>query len=205
MALTFKQAVIDTLTDRRLEAINFGYRGSFVYQSGFRDVANLVRDGHIQFVYSGSGDNSFAPASPSGSPHIWSVNRDIADVGSDDRILIRGVLGSGGRGTIVHEATHALQDYQRLNAPDRLGSGFSAEHAEGAAHIAGWMARMLWGWPRPQQGDSTHGTIACARRIAADLLDGTIDPIITPGQAAILDGYAAHSIGSRHRYAFHGY
>ena len=206
MTQAFRDAVVETLRDRRLQAINFGYKQSFVYATGYADVANLVRDGHIRFEYSGGGDNAFAPDTPLGTPHVWYVNRDLAEPDGQGHLRIRGRLGSGGRGTIVHEATHALQDYQRLHAEDRLGrSGFSAESAEGAAHIAGWMARLLWGWPRPGPNDGTHGTIAYARSIAAQLLDGTIGPIIPESMASTLNGYASQSIGSRHRYVFLGY
>lgn len=205
MPQPFKDAVVETLTDRRMQALNFGYGPIRVYPHGYTEVANLVRDGHIRFNYVGGGDNSFAPDAPAGEPHTWNVSRDLGEPDGRGGVQVRNVVGISGRGTIVHEATHALQDFQRLNAPDRLGSGFTAEMAEGAGHIAGWIARFQWGWPAPQSNERTYGTIAFAKQIAAALLDGRIVYQVPDGLYRQLNSYAANSIGSRDRYSFHGF
>jgi hypothetical protein len=65
---------------------------------------------------------------------------------------------------VVHEATHALQDYQRIR--------LDPQTSEGAAYLAAWIARLVWGYPRLSGSAASVVTShSYARRLAARVID----------------------------------
>lgn len=195
--MTVKQFVIDTLRHNNISRINFSYGPIRVYPAGYsRDVAKLVEDGHIQFN-AAPGAHYTVDARP-GEPHRMAVPAEHVQLDSGGRLVTKTNLGQLGgarfRGTIVHEATHALQDYQR-NQTD-------ARTAEGAAYLAGWMASLLWGYPRlPSNVRPTTGH-AYARQLAGRCLGGQIAYAIPDAEVRALNALVV--TGSASRYVFNG-
>lgn len=201
--MTVKQFVIDTLRHNNISRIDFRYGPILVYPAGYsRDVVQLVEAGHIQFDTS-PGAHYTVDTRP-GEPHRMALPAEHVEQNSDARNRNAGMLsvkanlgqlgGARFRMTIIHEATHALQDYQR-NQTD-------ARTAEGAAYLAGWIASLLWGYPRlPSDAVPTTGH-AYARRLAGHRLDGQIAYVIPDTQVRRLNALVA--TGSASRYVFNG-
>jgi hypothetical protein len=165
-----------------------------VYPDGYRrDVAQLVQDGHIRFSIT-AGAHYTVDSRP-GEPHTMALPSD--DFDTDPRtgeLTVRGTPGSALRGTVIHEATHALQDFQRHHS--------DPETAEGAAYLAGWMASILWGFPPMPPGPIPATGHAHARRLAERVLQREILYLIPPAEVTALNGYVR--TGSPHRYVFNG-
>jgi len=197
MVQLYKNAVIQTLRDRRMRSINFQYGPSRVYQTGYQDVAKLVEDGHIRFEISRNGNASYGVDSDPGQVHTWSVSNNTVEQDSSGNLRLKRPLSNEELGTIVHEATHALQDYQRHQR------NLSPQMAEGSAYIASWLARLTWGFPRLQRGvDYSRFSHTYARWVAGKVLDGEITYIIPTRDVNQLNGLVL--IGSPHRYVFNG-
>jgi hypothetical protein len=194
MALSVKRFVVETLRDGRIRSINFRYGSILVYPEGFsRDVAKLVEDGHIQFTNT-PGAHYTVDARP-GERHTMALpSQDVEPDPRTGALNVRGSPGSLFRGTIVHEATHALQDYQRHPSDPRT--------AEGAAYLAGWMANLLWGYPPlPAAVRPTTGH-AYARRLAERRLQSQIGYVIPEAEVRALNDLVL--TGSASRYVFNG-
>lgn len=201
--MTARQFVIETLRHDNINRINFRYGPVSVYPVGYsRDVAKLVEDGHILFD-AVPGAHYTVDTRP-GERHRMALPAEHVERGAADRsrgpdaLDVKAELGQLGgarfRGTIVHEATHALQDYQR-NQTD-------ARTAEGAAYLAGWMASLLWGYPRLPGGVVPTTGHAYARRLAADRLDGRVGYVIPEAEVRALG--ALVETGAESRYVFNG-
>ena len=201
-SLKLKTFVINTLTDQRVNQVNFKYGPILVYPSGFRrDVANLVRDGHITLGASNGANGSYAADARPGQRHEMKVNEQY--LARDPRtgdLRVKSNLSVMEKAslcrTIIHESTHALQDYQRNQT--------GAFMAEGAAYLAGWMAALLWGYPRLR----THGTTrpahahTYARGLAGRLLSGQVVYLVPDVDVRELN--ARVPTGSASRYVFNG-
>lgn len=205
MGEPFRTAVAALLRDRRLGALNFAYGPVRIYPSGYRDVAQLVEDGHIVFRLTSGLNASFEVDTPRGTPHPFNVPTWMAEEGADGVVRVKGALSIEASGTIVHEATHALQDYQRLGS--RPGGRFTPRTAEGAAYVAAWMARIILGQPRLgrpiDRGMIERTSHAYARYLAEELLDRRIVYLVPPDDVRRLDELVL--IGSPSRYVFEGY
>jgi hypothetical protein len=148
---TLNEFILETLTHHHIARLNFRYGAMLVYPDGYRrDIAHCVRDGLIRptidpavaGITSDPPAGAFRMETAPGSTHWFFVNPRYFD-------LIGGVphlkttMSSNEladlRGTIVHESTHALQDYQRLGRMD-------PRTAEGAAYVAGAIFRRLCGY-----------------------------------------------------------
>lgn len=209
--MTLKQFVIDILRHDNTNRINFRYGPILVYPEGYkRDVAQLVEDGHILFDIT-RGAHYTVDARP-GQPHHMALPMENIEQTSGSQqyhnagmLSVKANLGAswesrvsqgaaGFRGTIIHEATHALQDYQRTQT--------NSQTAEGAAYLAGWMASLLWGYP-PLQSDVVPGTDhAYARRLAERRLNGLIGYVIPDAEVRALN--ALVTTGTASRYVFNG-
>ena len=130
-AMNVKQFVIETLRHTNVNRINFRYGRILVYPLGYsRDVAQLVKDGHI------------------------------------------------------------------------LRNQTDAQTAEGAAYLAGWMASLLWGYPRlPSHAVPTTGH-AYANWLAGRRLNGQIGYVIPDTEVRVLNALVA--TGAPSRYVFNG-
>lgn len=201
MSALFRDAAIETLRHPNMLMVNFEYGPTRVYPQGYRSVAKLIQDGHIRFVVT-AGNSSFEVDTPRGQVHTFNVSDQIAETDARGEIRIRGrVLSAGTRGTIVHEATHALQDYQRLSA--KLGNSFTPRMAEGAAYLAGWIAKLQWGYPRLQPDiDQRWTSHSYARWIAGKVLERQIVYRIPFDDINMLNRMVR--TGSASRYVFDG-
>lgn len=192
--MTAKQFVLETLQHSRVARINFKYGSILVYPTGYsRDVANLVQDEHIQFT-TAPGAHYTVDSQP-GVRHQMALPAQDFQQDPNTRVLnVRGNPGPLLRGTIIHEATHALQDYQRHQT--------DASTAEGAAYLAGWITSLLWGYPElPSNAQPTTGH-AYARQLAGRFIHGQIGYLIPDAEVRALN--ALVSTGSASRYVFNG-
>lgn len=144
--------VLETLTSRRVDELNFQFGSTRVYPSGYRsDIAGCIRNGSIRLSSAPSsisttphlisGQGSFIVDAPPGHVHILYINPDLTEEISGELHVKQGLSTqerASLRGTIIHEATHALQDWQRASLDPRL--------AEGAAYLAGAITSRLWGF-----------------------------------------------------------
>lgn len=169
----FSEIVKSTLSDPNMLNINFVYGPVKVYPNGYKTVAALIRHGHISFRISDDANAHYSPIE-----NTWHVPSNIADVRNGE-VYFTGALGAGVRKTIVHEATHALEDYQRLS--DKLGSSFTPAMAEGAAYVAGWMAAINWGF-QPVYGD--RPPMRTANAIARWIASRFLPPDIVVGRSS---------------------
>jgi hypothetical protein len=203
-----KQFVIETLRDSKIRRINFRYGPIRVYPEGYqRDIAEAVEHEHIGFL-AAAGNPYYTAERLRGQQHIMALPAEHIELNSNTPNGNAGILsvkanlgqlgGAGLRGTIVHEATHALQDYQR-NQTD-------AKTAEGAAYLAGWMASLLWGYPRLMlPGGGVPSTAqAYARWLAGLRLDGRIGYEIPKSHVDALNGLVALLLESADGYVFNG-
>lgn len=215
MAVTAKQFVLDTLTHSKIRPINFQYGPLRVYPSGYQhDVASLVRDGHIQLTVSG-GDAHYTINAAPGETHFMALPQRFVQGDLGGTLRVRSLSGREGaefRGTIVHEATHALHDYQharmetetqrRLRERRGRPAPPRARMAEGAAYLASWIARLQWGYPRLDPNGATRTSHAFARILAARVLDGDIVYVIPNSDVMTLNSKVAHA--SEDQYVFNG-
>jgi len=202
--MTVKEFVISILTHSNIQRVNFRYDTIRIYPDGYsRDVKKLVEDGHILFDTT-EGAHYTVDARP-GEPHRMALPAEHIDVPVSSpaardagRLNVRENLGQLGgarfRMTIVHEATHALQDYQRHQSDPQT--------AEGAAYLAGWITALLWNYPRLEPGASANSGHAYARRLAAKVLDGEVGYVIPAAEVSRLNDRVA--IGGERRYVFNG-
>ncbi|MBI4523213.1 MAG: hypothetical protein HY695_05300 [Deltaproteobacteria bacterium] len=150
--ITLQSFVLETLTSEFVERLNFEFGPMRVYPSGYRnDIAGCIRNGRIRITSDPStissspssvdADGSYAIDTPRGQIHPFFIHPRWTILTGGELYLKDGLSGNESaslRGTIIHEATHALQDWQRaqLDPPT----------AEGAAYLAGAIARRLWGY-----------------------------------------------------------
>lgn len=147
---TLNEFILETLQHHHIARLNFRYGAMLVYPDGYRrDIAHCVRDGLIRptldpevaGIHGELPAGAFRMETEPGTPHPFFVNPHFFDI-------VRGVPQlkttmteqelAELRGTIVHESTHALQDYQRRRLDPRT--------AEGAAYMAGAIFRRLCGY-----------------------------------------------------------
>ena len=199
--MTVKEFVIDTLKHGNIGRINFRYGPILIYPDGYsRDVAKLVQDGHILFD-TNEGAHYTVDTRP-GEPHHMALPAEHIDATVPTRnagqLQVHSNLGRIGgarfRMTVVHESTHALQDYQRTQT--------EPEMAEGAAYLAGWIACLLWNHPRLEPGVTPNTAHAYARQLAGDFLDNRIGYLIPENAVARLNGIVL--TGAASRYVFNG-
>lgn len=197
MPTTVQQFVLETLTHPHIDRINFQYGPTRVYPNGYRrDIARAVRNGRIAFETTSGGH--FRMNTPPGQTHHMAVPGNLVYV--DEGVLcvksrLSPLEAADLRGTIIHEATHALQDYQRAALDPRM--------SEGSAYLAGWMGRLQWGYPRLGSGGNIHASAnAYARHLAARLLDHVIVYIVPNSDVQRLN--ALVTTGSRQQYVFNG-
>lgn len=149
MARAIEEAVVSILRNPRLRGVNFSYGPLRVYPQGYAAIANAIENGSIR-IEQADGNASFRANPEDGATEVMSLGSEIAVQGSRGRLVCVRNLATTGHATIVHEATHALQDFQQISARNAGFRGISeqsdrARMAEGAAYVAGWMAAYFFG------------------------------------------------------------
>ena len=210
-AQTLKQFVLDTLSGSEVDELNFQYGPTRVYPAGYRrDIARGIRGGSIELTSDPSrvyrpgqhaANGSFVVDTPRGQVHPFFIHPDWTFERAG-RWYVRASLGPQGRadlkGTVIHEATHALQDYQR--------NPLRAQTAEGAAYLAGAITRRQHGYrtASPIVNPRVSG-IAYSLHLADRFL-GETDAhrryLVPAADVSVLDSLV-HT-GSHHRYDFNG-
>ena len=113
--MTMRQLALEVLGEAEIRRINFRYRSCPVYSSGYADIARMIEKGRITVGrLRGSGGIYYE---------------------EDDSMFIARGRDKSVRRTIVHEATHALQD--------RHGDPMPSLASEGAAYVAGGFYSVL--------------------------------------------------------------
>ena len=199
--MTVKEFALETLGHRRISRLNFRYGPILIYPAGYsRDVAKLIEDGHILFD-TNEGAHYTVDSQPGEHHHMALPKQNIdspVPTRNAGHLQVLPNLGRIGgaqfRMTVVHESTHALQDYQR-NQTD-------PEMAEGAAYLAGWITCLLWNHPRLEPGVTPTTAHAYARQLAGDFLDSRIGYIIAERAIERLNGMVL--TGAASRYVFNG-
>lgn len=210
---TLRDFVIETLTDAHIGRLNFRYGATRVWPDGYRlDIAGCVRDGHIRptidpAVLGGDPARRAIPAgsyvmeTPRGNVHPFFIDPANCDVVGGTAYVKRSLLPgelADLRGTIVHEATHALQDWMRVRLDPRT--------AEGSAYLAGAITRRLWGYRRgipivnPRAGGLAYSLMLADRFLAET------DPHRRYEIAGddVMELNALVTTGSASRYVFNG-
>jgi hypothetical protein len=151
---TLTEFVLETLTDSRVGFLMFRYGATRVYPEGYRThIAGCVRDGLIQPTIDIGvlGPNAAQREIPAGSfimdpgpgeTHYMFFNPEKFDYDRGNVLLKRGLSArelADLRGDVIHEATHAQQDWDGVADVDPLT-------AEGSAYLAGAITRRLWGY-----------------------------------------------------------
>lgn len=113
--MSMRQLALEVLRESEIRRINFRYRSCPVYSSGFADIARLIECGRIT-VGRLRGD---------GGVYYEQADEMFIAQGRDKAV----------RRTIVHEATHALQD--------RHSDPMTSLASEGAAYVAGGFYSVL--------------------------------------------------------------
>lgn len=167
---TLKDFAIDTLMHSNMRKVNFQYGGLRVYPSGFATIASAIRNGHIRLIGANlSSGADYDPSTRPGRQHTIRVDTSFVTPGGSSSLLSLSAKSERLlRMAIVHECTHALQDYQRVTATPEL--------AEGAAYVAGWIAAIQWGYTFVPTG----GHQAIARNLARQIIAGSynVRPIL---------------------------
>ncbi len=134
---------LDTLTSPNINKLNFKYGPMRVYPLGYqRDIAGCIRNGRITINFDPNYRYaaSYEPDAPRGQKHALTVGPDYVENRSGIIQLKSLSVHENAlfRGTIIHECTHALQDWQRIH--------LSPAMSEGVAYVAGAIAKRLWGY-----------------------------------------------------------
>ena len=193
---TVTKRALETLRHANIRQINFLYGNLYVYPHHFRRIAELIAADHI--VYEASHGNHYDPTPERGETHTIGVHSSLGRPEEGTLIAVTPFTPQN-RGTIVHEACHAVHDYQGVTT--RHGNTILPRQFEGAATLAGWMAALLWGFDHAPSRFLTP-TMQLARRKARAVLDGTIGYQIDDETVRELD--AAVRTGSASRYFFNG-
>lgn len=212
MPTTLREFVLETLTSPFVNRLNFQFDTMLVYPNGYSgDIAACIRGGSIRLTSDASeisttpeqitAAGSFVVDTPRGQVHPFFVHPRFTTAEESELFLRDDVAGNDRarlRGTIIHEATHALQDYQRqqLDPPT----------AEGAAYLAGAITMRLWDFrtfgPIVNPNASVHAySLTVADRFLAEPNAGR-RYVIPPDDVRALKRHAP--IGSAHRYVFDG-
>lgn len=194
--------VVETLTSPRIHNLNFQFGTTRVYPSGYQtDIAGCIRNGRIRM---GVGTaqapaGSFATDTPRGQVHPLIFSPRLVEERSGE-LHLRALSQreeADLRGTIIHECTHALQDWQGVQLEPSL--------SEGAAYLAGAIARRLWGFqdlgpvPNPRVSGPAFALWLADRFLAAPTHDRYLIPAADVATLRSLVG-----TGSAHRYTFDG-
>ncbi|NJN64260.1 MAG: hypothetical protein HC882_04855 [Acidobacteria bacterium] len=209
---TLQEFVLETLTCEHIDQLNFRFGHLLVYPSGYRDdIAGAIRNGRIRLTsdpaeitsnpHGTSASGSFVADTPRGEVHPFFINPEFT-VSTGGVLHVRDGLSRSEsaslRGTIVHESTHALQDYQRLGTPDPRA-------AEGAAYLAGAITAHLWGYRtvgaivNPRVSGRSYA-IVLAERFLRELPSNRY--VISREDVSILQSLV--TTGGAHRYVFDG-
>jgi len=149
--------VLDTLTNTFIQSVHFRYGAFRVTPDGYRrDIAGLIHEGRIRVTIdpadvglseSSSADAAFVIDTPAGRTHPLFIHPRYCEV-HGGTVYVKDTLSSVEsarlRGTVVHEATHALQDLQRVR--------LNRFQAEGSGYIAGAITARRWGMALPPRG-----------------------------------------------------
>ena len=194
--VTLKKRALETLRDANISRINFQYGRLRVYPRGYAEIADLIDADHIVYAPSLAG-NSYDPTTAQGQRHVINVQSSLGRMEAGTLMAVTPFTADN-RATIVHEATHALQDYQRMS--QRGGAPILPRQFEGAAYLAGAMAALLWGF------DSAPTPVPASKVIALDIarqvLNGTAGYVIDDESMRRLD--RAVLTGSAHMYDMNG-
>lgn len=179
---SIRDFAIDTLRHRNIDRINFRFGTQHIYPRGYRELIRAITSGRIRIMaVAFSGGNRGAEYSASTEPgrtHTLSVSSRYISM---DREGTLRRLSSAEQGmlrmAIVHEMTHALQDYNR--------SRLSPQTSEASAYVAGWIAAILW---RYEGTDTMEDHQRFARGIAQQVLSGIyeVDRLFTSQLEAIV-------------------
>lgn len=152
MPTTIRDFILETLTHSNIDRINYHYGPMRVYPSGYKqDIASCMRNNRIQISTNPTSigrpspaiqlpEGSFDPTTSQGISHIFFINSRYCESRGDGLYLNQALSPqelASLRGTIIHESTQALQDWQQIQ--------LSPTMAEGVAYLAGAIARRLWG------------------------------------------------------------
>jgi hypothetical protein len=212
MPTTLREFVLETLTSSFVNRLNFQFDTMLVYPNGYSgDIAACIRGGSIRLTSDPaaisshpeqmSADGSFVADTPRGQAHHFFVHsRHTLSRGSE--LFLRDDIAANElarlRGTIVHEATHALQDFQRrpLDPPT----------AEGAAYLAGAIMMRQCGYRTPSPIVNPRAGIHAYALTFADRFLAEPNAgrryVIPPDDVGWLKRLAP--TGSAHRYVFEG-
>jgi hypothetical protein len=194
--------VLETLGSPYVDKLNFQFGPMRVYPLGYRrDIAGCIRNGRIALrLGSTSGPaGSFAVDTPRGQIHPFVFNSRLIDERSGVLHLksLSAREQADLRGTIIHESTHALQDWQRISLTPQM--------SEGPAYLAGAIARRLWGYrdlgpvPNPRVTGHAFALYLADRFLAAPVHSRYIIPA---NDVQVLVSLV--STGSADRYSFDG-
>lgn len=183
------QFVLTTIESGHTNRLNFRYGSIPIWPEVYRGpVHNAIRTGRINVTVNDSCSycNGFYEiSSPPGEIANFAVPPSV-ETGRDS---------PANRGTVMHEATHVAQDYMRL-------SSSSPREAEGCAYLAGWIIKILWGYPRLNERVERPSN-AFARYLATQFLAGAYVYIIPQNEVNQLNGMVLTANASR--YEFNGW
>jgi hypothetical protein len=214
MPTTLREFVLETLTSPFVNRLNFQFDTMLVYPNGYcNDIAACIRGGSIRLTSNAAAisttpemivaSGTFVVDTEPGQVHPFFISPRLTTQGASELLLRDDVAGNERarlRGTIIHEATHALQDYQRQQL-DPLT-------AEAAAYLAGAITMRQWGFRtfgpivNPHAGIHAY-SLTVADRFLAEPNAGR-RYVIPPADVTALRGHAAASTGTAHRYVFNG-
>ena len=206
---TLTEFVLETLTHPLVGRLSFRYGAARVYPEGYRThIAGCVRDGLIRpTIDTGvlGTTRSELPAAAfvmeprPGEVHPMFFHPHSFDT-SGTNVFVKTTLSANEladlRGEVIHEATHALQDWERRQLDPRT--------AEGAAYLAAAMTRWLWGFRTfgeiVNERCSGHSySLVLARRLLAA---GTAAFDVPADDVHILNGLV--TTGAEGRYLYNG-
>lgn len=155
MAKELTDFVLETLQSRFVQRLFFTFSFMHVYPQGYnRDIARAISNGNILVTTDASlisstpnavrGDGAYTCDTPPGQQHYLYINPIYTTQVHNERHIKKAMSArerASLRGTIIHETTHALQDYQRVN--------LSPRQAESVAYFAGAITRRQWGYSSP--------------------------------------------------------
>ena len=209
MAETVKSFVLQTLSSPHVDWLNFRFDNTLVYPSGYRnDVARAFESERIRITINYADVSHDPPAGAPGAAYAMDTARGQthylffppALAHRCGRDLCINVLTSfeeaNLRRTIIHECTHALQDYQRVR--------LTPQTAEASAYLAGAITGRRWG-DHHVVANERAGAHAYAFSLADRLLQQGLPhrPWVIPAEdIAWLKAHVL--VGRLERYVFNG-
>lgn len=212
--MRLRDFLIECLTAPQTARLNFRFGPLQVYPTGFsQDVARAISSGVIRLTTDGAAlgmsaaaaasfarqaNAAYTPDPAPGRRHVLWVNPSLCARGAGEPQLapMGRIEAAALRGTLMHECTHALQDYQRAQTTPDI--------AEAAAYLVGAITARQYGYALGAIANPRASGRAYALSLADRMLGAGVQHSYVVAADDVRALRALVATGSSERYLFNG-